>query len=92
MNTVFFKDHAVIRMLERNISKQEVIEILKSGEIIERYDDDMPYPSCLMFGMVSGKPLHVVVADNISESQKIIITVYNPDSSNFGNDFKSRIA
>jgi len=32
-----------------------------SGEVIEDYPDDQPYPSCLVFGRTqSGGPLHVV--------------------------------
>lgn len=77
-------------MLERGISKQKVLEVLNAGEILERYDDDFPYPSCLMFKIVNEKPLHIVVADNSSEEQKIIVTAYIPDSANFANDFKTR--
>lgn len=90
MGAIIFKDHAVMRMLERGISKQEALEVLNSGEVIEKYNDDFPYPSCLMFKMVNKRPLHIVVAENNSEKQKIIVTVYIPDSANFASDFKTR--
>lgn len=77
-------------MLERGIGKKEIIEVIEQGEIIEQYKDDYPYPSCLMFKIVNHKPIHMVVADNISEAQKIIVTVYIPDSTNFEPDFKTR--
>ncbi len=77
-------------MLERGITKNEVIEIIEQGEIIERYDDDYPYPSCLMFKRVQDKPIHIVVANNSSENQKIIVTIYIPDDTNFEPDFKTR--
>jgi hypothetical protein len=89
-STIIFKDHAVLRMLERGISKDEVIETLKDGEIIEEYKDDYPYPSGLMFKMINGKPIHVIVAHNASENMEIIVTVYIPDSVNFEPDFKTR--
>ncbi len=90
MSSYLFKDHALIRMLQRGIAKEDVIEVLEQGEIIEKYPDDYPYPSCLMFRIVRQKPLHIVVADNVSESQKIIVTVYIPDSANFETDYKTR--
>jgi len=91
MSKVIFKDHAILRMLERDISEQEVLEVLHHGEVVEKYDDDFPYPSCLMYKMLDTKPLHIVVADNRNDEQKIIVTVYIPDSANFASDYKTRI-
>ena len=87
---IIFKDHAVLRMFERGISKNEIIEIIETGETIEEYKEDYPYPSSLMFKIIGGKPVHIVVADNKSENQKIIVTVYIPDTTNFESDFKTR--
>jgi hypothetical protein len=85
---IIFKDHAVIRMLERNISRAEISEVINQGEIIEDYGDDLPYPSCLMYKMVNNIPYHVVVAFN--GEQRIIVTAYIPDLSKFEPDFKTR--
>jgi hypothetical protein len=89
-STIVFKDHAILRMLERSITKNEVLETINHGEIIEEYKEDFPYPSCLMFKMINQKPLHIIVADNSNENQRIIVTVYIPDSTNFESDFKTR--
>jgi len=88
--TIIFKDHAIIRMLERGIAKVEIVEVVNEGEIIEDYMDDYPYPSCLMFKIVNHKPLHVVVAHNKAESQKYVVTTYIPDLTKFEPDFKTR--
>jgi hypothetical protein len=53
-----WSSHAVRRMLERGISREEVLNCLLSDEIIEEYPDDLPFPSCLILGYHSGKPLH----------------------------------
>ena len=90
IKNILYKDHAILRMLERGISKNEVLEVIQKGEIIELYNDDYPYPSHLMFKMIGAKPLHVVVAYNKDEVQQIIVTVYIPDSTTFANDFKTR--
>jgi hypothetical protein len=84
-----FKDHAVFRMLERGISEEEVRQTVLYGACIERYDDDLPYPSRLMFMVVNGRPLHVVVA-NASEQLAIVITTYIPDTITFMEDFRTR--
>ena len=87
---VIFKDHAIIRMLERSIARIEILEVINGGEIIEEYKDDHPYPSCLMFKIVNHRPIHVVVAHNERETQQIIVTTYIPDLTKFEPNFKTR--
>jgi hypothetical protein len=43
------KNATVVR-LERGITIAEIEQALQNGEIIERYPDDQPYPSCLVLG------------------------------------------
>ncbi|HXX22088.1 MAG TPA: DUF4258 domain-containing protein [Terriglobia bacterium] len=49
-----------------------------------------PYPSRLVLGWIGARPLHTVVADNLSENELIVITVYEPDSEVWEADFKRR--
>jgi len=42
--SVFVKDHAAIRMLERGIFKSDILAVLTEGMVIEDYPDDFPYP------------------------------------------------
>ena len=49
-------------MFARNISVEDVAEVLREGDTIESYPDDKPYPSCLLLGQVRGRMLHVVAA------------------------------
>jgi len=65
--------------------------ILEKGETIERYPDDTPYPSRLILGWLEKRPIHVVVADNTSDNETIVITVYDPDQDMWSSDFKRRI-
>ena len=76
---LIFRTHAIIRMRQRQISVVDVHQVLETGEIIENYPDDTPYPSYLMLGWQRRRPLHVVAADNSEEQVTIIITVYEPD-------------
>lgn len=43
--------HAAKRLAQRNISVNDVISCVHQGEIIEQYEDDYPYPSCLLLGL-----------------------------------------
>lgn len=85
-----FRVHAIQRMFQRQISEEEVRYIVESGEVIEQYPEDTPFPSKLMMGWSGKKPLHVVVADNIIEAELIIITVYEPTLDKWEPDFKRR--
>ncbi|NOX61461.1 MAG: DUF4258 domain-containing protein [Chloroflexi bacterium] len=81
--------HALERMMERGISRTEVINTLLYGEIIESYIEDRPYPSCLVFHTAE-HPLHVVVAIDMNAQICHIITAYRPDLKHFMPDFRTR--
>lgn len=68
----------------------EVLEVLEGGEVIEEYQDDEPFPSNLVMGLVNGRPLHVVVAFNHAEEETIIVTVYEPNPREWSGDFRRR--
>jgi len=89
-DSVLVKDHAAMRMLYRNISQAELSELMESGEVLEDYPDDYPFPSKLIFKMVNNRPLHAVVAMDGLKKVLIIVTVYEPDSQKFEPDFKTR--
>ena len=59
-----FRVHAIQRMFQRRISLDDIRTVLTTGEIIENYPDDVPYPSCLCLGRCESRPIHVVIANN----------------------------
>ena len=73
-----FRVHAVRRMFERRISREEARAVIEYGQVVEDYPDDRPYPSRLMLGFREGRPIHVVVADNLADGERIVITAYEP--------------
>jgi hypothetical protein len=87
---IVYRIHAIQRMFERRISEQNVRQVLQSGKMVEDYSDDMPFPSGLMLGRRGTKPLHVVMAENTNENELVVITVYEPDPSQWKSNFKSR--
>ena len=85
-----WRKHTLIRLDERNISQEDILKVVLNGEVIEDYPGNKPFPSCLMLGMVSGKPYHVVVALDIESPMVYIITAYEPSLDKFKPDFKTR--
>jgi hypothetical protein len=77
-------------MYQRSISAEEVKNVVVTGEMIEDYPDDTPYPSRLVLGWEGARPLHVVVADNATDRENVVITVYEPDLTEWEPDFKRR--
>ena len=60
-----------------------------SGEVIEDYPTDYPYPSCLIYGYtMDDKVLHVVAGTD--DVNLYIIAAYFPNSEKFKEDLKTR--
>jgi hypothetical protein len=78
-------DHALERIVERNISKLEIQQAGKRAVIIENYPEDKYSPSCLLLGFTYAKrPLHIQVSRLDSEYIKII-TLYEPTENEWLN-------
>jgi len=89
---IYYRVHATKRMFQRDIAEDEIIGILSNGDIIERYEDDFPFPSVLLNGRsLLGRPLHVVVGIDITERRFYIITVYEPETKKWTHNFSRRI-
>lgn len=88
---IIFRTHAIQRMFQRRVDEKDIRSILATGETIEGYPDDTPYPSRLILGWVEKRPLHVVAADNVADNETIVITVYEPEQDKWSPDFKRRI-
>lgn len=90
---VFYTGHARHEMREDKfgpITDQEVYEAICSGQVIEMYPKDTPYPSVLIFGTTSAnRPLHAVCAYGSDEDWAVIVTVYQPDPNQW-EDYRRR--
>ena len=88
---VVFSGHSVRRMFERYITKANVLETIKKGEIIAEYPNDNPFPSYLVLGFVNNHPLHVVIASDNENSICHVVTAYNPDAALWEKDFRKKM-
>ena len=82
-------NHMVIRLLQRNISQEDIENAILNGEIIEEYENDYPYPSCLVYGIsLNNNIIHIVCG--VNDDELWIITAYYPDKEKWDNSLKIR--
>ena len=81
--------HAKNRLAERGITVWDVQNAIRTGEIIRQYEDDKPFPSCLLLGLTEqNKHIHVVAS--LDDGYLYIITAYYPDETAWETDLKTR--
>lgn len=82
-------EHARRRLVERGISVDDIIQCIDTGEIIKQYEDDKPFPSCLVLGAaVNEVYIHVVVSHD--REWIYLITAYRPDPDIWEPDFRTK--
>ncbi len=81
--------HGQLRLNERNITVDDVMNAIDNGEIIEQYPDDFPFPSCLILGLsINDVYIHIVVSMN--DGKIYLITAYVPNTDKWEADLKNR--
>lgn len=80
--------HGQLRLNERNITVDDVMNAIDNGEIIEQYPEDFPFPSCLILGLsIHNVYIHIVVSMN--EDKIYLITAYVPGTDKWEADMKT---
>ena len=88
---MLFLPHTVKQMSrpDRMISKDEVRDVIFSGEIIENYPNDERGESCLMMNILrTGRIIHVVCAPK--DDYLAVLTAYIPSPVQWSANFKER--
>lgn len=86
---IIITEHARQRLVERGITVDDVMTCIDKGEIIKQYEDDKPFPSCLILGMsLNNRYLHVDVS--YDDVYIHLTTAYYPDIQQWEPDFKTR--
>lgn len=88
---IVYQRHAVERMAQRGVSEEDVEQVLLTGKTIQVYPDDTPFPSELILGWRGIRPLHIVVATDMTKRRKIIVTVYEPHPGQWDADLKRKM-
>lgn len=72
--------HARVEARDDLLVLDDIYHATRSGEVIEDYPEDTPYPSCLIYGKnKNGDPVHCVWAFDIDSGIAVLVTVYRPD-------------
>ena len=87
---IMWRKHAAEKMIQRDILRQDVIDVLINGACIQTYHTDKPFPSALFLGFIEGRPIHVIAAFDDIENLVYIITAYSPNLMVFEDDFKTK--
>ena len=80
--------HSRKRFAERGIKLEDIMDAFRSGDIIEEYPDDKPFPSCLILGYAGERIIHVCAS--IDSGMIYLITAYSPDPAKWEADWKTR--
>lgn len=88
--SIRWTEHVLKRLMQRGISRSDVIYAIQTGEIIAQYPDDYPFPSCLILGFsIAGQTLHVVCGRGIDEIW--MITAYYPNPDEWDSEFRKKV-
>lgn len=89
LDRIIITIHCQQRMLERQISIDDIVQGIGNGEIIEQYPEDTPHPSCLVLGKaVDDRIIHIVLSTD--GEYVYLITVYEPSLDKWEDGFKKR--
>lgn len=87
---VVFGQQVFTQMFARGVAPEIVTRALKSGEIIEEYNDDEASTHYLVLYIEKEKPLHVVAEKSEQDGVCYVMTAYWPDRRLWNDDFKTR--
>ncbi|GBF82221.1 DUF4258 domain-containing protein [Aphanothece sacrum] len=89
---ILFLPHTIQQMSrpDRMITTQEIETVIKRGELIENYPEDIRGQSCLILGY-GDKERNIHVVCSPKEDYLVIITAYLPDPNQWSSDFKRRL-
>ncbi|OGW61266.1 MAG: hypothetical protein A2V83_04690 [Nitrospirae bacterium RBG_16_64_22] len=87
---VLWTYHVNMRMRDRAISRQAILESVRHYELIEAYPDDKYLPSYLVYSRHQNSAVHVLFAADVEGDNVRVITAYYPDSAHWSADLKTR--
>jgi len=87
---VYWTYHVNMRLRERDIARQAVLNATGEMQLVEAYPQDKYLPSYLVLCTAGDRPLHVLIALDAPGHNVRIITAYVPDAAEWTPDLKTR--
>lgn len=82
--------HVNLRLQDRFIPRQRILDSVDAYEIIETYPDDKYLPSYLVLTRVAGESFHLLFALDVPGGNVTIVTAYRPSLGEWQPDFRAR--
>ena len=82
--------HVNMRLQERHITRDQILNSLESYEILEKYPEDKHLPSYLLYAVHEAIVFHIVVAADARNENIRIVTAYYPDPNKWEQNLKTR--
>lgn len=82
--------HVNMRVKDRFIPRQVILESVANYEIVEEYPRDKYFPSYLVYSHYRGDLFHVVFAVDVDGDNIRIITAYRSSPEEWEEDLKTR--
>lgn len=80
-----WRHHALIRSSQRGIRREQALQVIQEGEIIEQRPRARPFPKCLLMAMVEPeRPLYVSIGYDRGRDYLHVITVHWLDPRKWG--------
>jgi hypothetical protein len=87
---VFWTYHVNMRMKDRAISREAILESILDYEIIETYPEDKYLPSYLVYTRHQNIAFHILFAADVEGDNVRIVTAYYPDPAQWDANLKTR--
>ncbi|MDP2984581.1 MAG: DUF4258 domain-containing protein [Candidatus Latescibacter sp.] len=90
LRKVLWTYHVNVRLKDRFIPRQAIVESHEHYEIIEKYPEDKYLPSYLVYSEFGGDVFHLLFAVDVKGDNVRIITAYRPSHDEWEDDLKIR--
>ncbi len=87
---IFWTYHVNMRMKDRFIPRDYILESVDNFEIIEEYPEDKYLPSYLIYSRFKRNAFHILFAVDLEGDNVRIVTAYFPSLEEWQSDLKKR--
>ena len=82
--------HVNMRLGQRPITREMIIEAAPSYEVVEAYPEDKYFPSCLGLGRTGADAFPVLFGTDVPGRNVRVVTAYYPSADEWELDLKTR--
>jgi hypothetical protein len=82
--------HVNMRLKDRSITRQFLVESAPTYEIVESYPDDKYLPSYLVLARQGASAFHILFAADVAGGNVRVVTAYAPDRREWDATLKQR--